>query len=175
MDVVTSLQNNVAFILPHLSSNDVSSLVYDWLDSYSSHAGEKFNESVTGPSPFQYMLSTSLSSIDANMKLNLTDFQTLALISSWGTLVPWPGTAQVIDTLSAANIFVAPLSNGDTNTLTTAMSIFKPAAEMKFVFSSDFPVGSFKPDAAMYAQVPSVSSLTPLEILHIAGAPGAFH
>jgi FMN phosphatase YigB (HAD superfamily) len=40
---------------------------------------------------------------------------------------------------------------------------------MAYIFSSNYPVGSFKPNPGMYAQVAAV--ISPEKILHVAGAP----
>merc|ERR1711998_743591 len=86
-----------------------------------------------------------------------------------GNLVPWEGTALVLNELSAAGYEVAALSNGDAETLRTAWSVFKHAPA-SHIFSSDFPVGSFKPLAPIYEQVSVATGLTGEEWLHVAGA-----
>jgi FMN phosphatase YigB (HAD superfamily) len=175
MDTPSSLISNVAKILPSLPHWEVESLVDTWLNDYGSYAGTVFDEAVTGSSPFQWMLRSSLDDINADMDLNLTSAEYEALIASWGQLTPWAGTKEVLRRLSAeTKIMLAPLSNGDAGTLKSAMEVFLPEVNMTehFVFSSDFPVGSFKPDARMYAQVPENDNGVAIQQeLHVAGAP----
>ena len=171
MDTSTSLQINIAKILTNITPDQVKALADSWMNAYGSYAGTTFDESVTGPSPFQWMLTTTLQQIlkDMNIVASQTEFD--ALVNSWGVLIPWPATAEVLQKVAAAGIYIAPLSNGDKNTLKSAMSVFSPEVNMQFIFTSDFPVGSFKPDSQMYAQVTRVSNLSEHEFLHIAGAP----
>lgn len=171
MDTETSLDKSVSQILPRLSASEVDSLVNQWMNAYGGYAGTVFNETVTGPSPFQWMLSTTLDSIDTSMKLNLSKDEHDALIAAWGNLIPWPATKETLQKLHSAGISTSPLSNGDVTTLTNAMGVFLPEVPMKFIFSSDFPVGSFKPDSRMYAQLLQDHGVTVEQVLHVAGAP----
>ena len=76
------------------------------------------------------------------------------LVATWGELTPWPGTGETLQLLQSKGIFLAPLSNGDYATLLHAVKVFLPQANLTHtVFSSDYPVGAFKPAAAIYAQV----------------------
>lgn len=50
------------------------------------------------------------------------------------------------------------------------MQIFEPSVSFSYIFPSDFPVGSFKPDSAMYHQVQSTTGITYENMLHVAGA-----
>jgi FMN phosphatase YigB (HAD superfamily) len=103
------------------------------------------------------MLRTSLDEINVDMDLNLSSAEYEALVAAWGVLTPWPGTKDTLQRLAAeTKIMLAPLSNGDVGTLKAAMDVFLLEVNMTehFIFSSDFPVGSFKPDPAIYAQVP---------------------
>eukprot|EP01040_Poterioochromonas_malhamensis_P001238 gene1238-1313_t len=170
MDLDSSLLKSVAEIMPGWSSDQVSTVVSKWESGYSSYAGTVFDESVTGPSPFQWMLKTTLDSILKELNLTVTDEEYAALIAAWSKLIPWPGTQGVLEQIYAANFTIGALSNGDKGTLTNAMTVFQPTVKFTYIFSSDFPVGSFKPDEAMYDQVLYGQGYTAEEILHVAGA-----
>ncbi len=49
---------------------------------------------------------------------------------AWGSLTPWPGTAEVLALLQSKGIILAPLSNGDHNTLLRAVSVFLPQVRL---------------------------------------------
>lgn len=164
-----SLDRNIAEILPTLTSQQVHSLTQQWENAYGSYAGVVFDESVTGPEPFQWMLRTTLPPILSNMKITVTDAQFEALIVCWGNLVPWSGTTDTLQKVFDAGYHLGTLSNGDPKTLQNAMSIFT-GVKFSYYFSSDFPVGTFKPDHAMYDQLPRISTYAVEEILHVAGA-----
>lgn len=153
-----------------MTSSQVSTLCSKWENAYGSYAGTVFDESVTGPSPFQWMLKTTLDSILKDMNLSVTDEEYAALIAAWGKLIPWTGTQGVLEQLYNANFTIGALSNGDKGTLGAAMTVFEPNVKFSYLFSSDFPVGSFKPDAAMYNQVLYGQGYTAEQILHVAGA-----
>ena len=170
MDLDTSLKINIADIVPTLNQKEVNSIAEQWENAYGSYAGTVFVESVTGPSPFLWVLETSLTEILYNMSISVTKDQFSDLIDAWGHLIPWPDTANVLTQIYNAGFKVATLSNGDVGTLTTAMQVFAPNVSFSYYFSSDFPVGSFKPDEAMYNQVQPATSLNPNQILHVAGA-----
>lgn len=170
MDLETSLTKSVATILPTLSSKDVTSFVQQWEGAYSDQAGNSFDQAVTGPSPFQFVLRGSLDDILSTMSLTVTSEQYDALIYAWGELIPWENTAKVLQQVYAANYTLGTLSNGDKETLARAMQVFAPNVQFTYFFSSDFPVGAFKPDPAMYRQLPATSALSVQEILHVAGA-----
>ncbi len=146
----------------------MNSFVNDWESGYSSYAGVVFDETVTGPSPFQWVIRTSLDQILKDMQLTVTTEEYEALVAAWGQLTPWAGTEGVLAQLYNANFTVAALSNGDHNTLISATSVFKSTSPFSNWFSSDFPVGSFKPDEAMYNQV--LKTIAPENHLHVAGA-----
>jgi len=172
MDTSSSLTVSTAQILPRLSSDEVDTFVNTWLSDYGSYAGQIFDEDITGPQPFQWMLNTTLTQINVDMSLDLSQYEFESLIDAWGDLTPWPGTTATLGKMAAANFTLAPLSNGDSGTLATAMKVFNPMVTFGFIFSSDFPnAGSFKPDYRMYAQVPKLSEINPLNYLHVAGAP----
>lgn len=138
--------------------------------AYCNYAGTVFDEKVIGPQPFQWMLRTILPPILSNMKIAVTDEQFEALIACWGKLVPWSGTTDTLQKVYDAKYHIGTLSNGDQGTLQNAMSIFT-GVQFSYYFNSDFPnAGSFKPDAAMYDQLPRLSGYSVKEILHVAGA-----
>jgi 2-haloalkanoic acid dehalogenase type II len=170
MDLDTSLKINIAEIVPTLSQKEVTSIAEQWENAYGSYAGTVFDESVTGPSPFLWVLETSLTEILDKMSISVTKEQFTDLIDAWGHLIPWPDTSTVLTQIYNAGFKVATLSNGDVGTLTTAMQIFAPNVSFSYYFSSDFPAGSFKPNEEMYKQVESATSLNPTQILHVAGA-----
>lgn len=104
------------------------------------------------------------------MKLNLNSDQFELLINSWGNLIPWDGTNDVLTKLYQANFSLATLSNGDVGTLTNAVKIFDQV-KMTYIFSSDFPIGAFKSASVMYNQLLTTPKFTEEQVLHIAGAP----
>ena len=106
------------------------------------------------------------------MNLQLSTEETERLILAWGKLTPWPGTYDVLAKISnSSSIALAPLSNGDVGTLNAAMAVFQPHTIPKFLFSSDFPIGAFKPDSAMYKQLLADHGVTVEQVLHVAGSP----
>jgi FMN phosphatase YigB (HAD superfamily) len=153
-----------------LTSKQVNSLTQQWESAYGGYAGTVFDESVTGTEPFQWMLRSTLPPILSSMKITVTDAEFEALIACWGNLVPWTGTTETLQKVFDAGYHIGTLSNGDQGTLKNAMSIFT-GVKFSYYFSSDFPnAGSFKPDHAMYDQLPRLSSYSVEEILHVAGA-----
>lgn len=171
MDLDTSLTSSVTKILPTWSSDQVKSLVSQWENAYGNLAGTVFDESITGPQPFQWMLGTTLASILESMSASVTDDERVLLIEAWGILTPWINTQEVLTQLYNANFTLGALSNGDHGTLTTAMKVFLPSVKFTYIFPSDFPTaGSFKPDAAMYHQIKTTTGINAAEMLHVAGA-----
>eukprot|EP01036_Dinobryon_divergens_P061405 gene61405-81849_t len=171
MDLDTSLIVSVTKILPSWTSAQVKSLVSQWENAYGNLAGTVFDENITGPQPFQWMLSTTLTTILESMSVSVTDDERALLIQAWGILTPWVNTQEVLTQLYNANFTLGALSNGDRGTLTTAMKVFLPAVSFTYIFPSDFPTaGSFKPDAAMYHQIKTTTGITASEMLHVAGA-----
>ena len=170
MDLDTSLKKNIAEIVPSLNRSEVDSIAEEWEAAYASYAGTVFIESVTGPSPFLWVLETSLTEILNTMTIVVSKEQFTALVDSWGHLIPWADTASVLTQIYNAGFKLATLSNGDVGTLKTAMQVFAPNVTFSYYFSSDFPIGAFKPDEAMYNQVQPATSLSAVEFLHVAGA-----
>lgn len=82
MDLTTSLNINVAEILPALTQSQAQTLVESWANCYGSYEGQTFDESITGPSPFLWMLDTCLNSTCMEMDLTLTSEESNELIDS---------------------------------------------------------------------------------------------
>ena len=171
MDLETSLIASVKKISPSWDDRTVSNFVETWEGAYGDYAGTVFNESISGPEPFLWMLDSTLTQTLATQSLTATDAQREALIKAWSYLTPWVNTKESLAKLYNAGFSLGALSNGDRNTLTTAMKVFLPDVKFTYIFPSDFPVGSFKPDAAMYDQLQTSTNFTTSEILHVAGAP----
>jgi len=173
MDSPDSLVTNVAAALPALSPSDVDTFVGKWLDAYGYYFGKTFNQTTQGPEPFTWVIHTSLVTILEGFGLNGTVpvdgpvFSTL--MQAWSNLTPWPGTAETLALLQSKGILLAPLSNGDHNTLLRAVSTFLPQVNMTGpVFSSDYPVGVFKPLGPIYAQVAEAFGID--HVMHVAGS-----
>eukprot|EP00386_Alphamonas_edax_P003389 GDKI01010344.1.p1 GENE.GDKI01010344.1~~GDKI01010344.1.p1 ORF type:complete len:335 (+),score=89.68 GDKI01010344.1:216-1220(+) len=171
MDVDTSLLESVANILPTLTSEQVTTLVRAWERAYSSYAGVVFDQKETGVSPFQWSIRKSLDKILVDMEISdsVTGEDREKLVAAWGVLTPWKGTEQVLEKLYKANFKLAVLSNGDRQTLQAATSVFVHTTPFTEWYSSDFPVGAFKPHEAMYTQV--LAQMPAEEVFHVAGAP----
>lgn len=171
MDTPTSLHDNIAEILYYLHDDNVTSIMMQWLYAYASLAGKEFDIAVTGPSPFRYTLRESLITILKNNHLDKqvpTDGDVFnSLIAAWGKLVPYEYTIAVLAKV-ATRYKIAPLSNGDVDTLRHAMSVFISSVP-SWYFSSDSPVMAFKPNVKMYEQI--LSHVPVYNVLHVAGAP----
>jgi 2-haloalkanoic acid dehalogenase type II len=170
MDLETSLIASATKILPKIGSYTIKTLVQTWEGAYGDYAGTVFNETITGPEPFQWMLTTTLTTTLSHMCLSVTDVQFNALVKAWGDLTPWVNTKESLTKLYNAGYEIGALSNGDHNVLNTALQVFLPEVKFTHIFSSDFPVGSFKPDIAMYNQIESTTNFTASQHLHVAGA-----
>jgi len=165
-----SLTENVATLLPQLTPDQVTNFVGEWLDVYESNLGHNFSLSVTGPEPFRWMLNTSLPQILLDNGVTSIESQTYdALINSWGNLIPRSDAKFTLMKLTSAGFRVAPLSNGDTFTISQAFSAFAPEVLPSYYFSSNFPVMCFKDCEGIYQQTHR-SDYSPLQILHVAGA-----
>eukprot|EP00049_Salpingoeca_infusionum_P022613 m.7762 g.7762 ORF g.7762 m.7762 type:complete len:266 (+) comp5286_c0_seq1:64-861(+) len=176
-DIVSSLDRNIPKVIPGLSPHVAEQIRNRMLSGYGSYAGHVFSYTETnGQEPFVFVSQTSTASIvkalglEKQIPLNSTQFQALA--HTWEDLIPWEGTLDALAKLKATGRFMlAPLSNGDAHTLTAATQAFAPKVPMNTVFSSNFPVGVFKPQAAIYEQLLARTNYTVSEILHVAGAP----
>lgn len=159
---------STAEILPQLSSNQISDLVYTWEYAYGDAAGSYFDEGVTDSFPFSHLIANSLKTISNDMKINLTRSEFNELMVSWGKLTPWKGTQESLEILANNKLDIGVLSNGDYKTLQSDVSIFTPPVQFKYVFPSDFPVGAFKPQPDIYHQTLKLG-YDISEILHVAG------
>lgn len=148
----------------------------DMVRAYGKYNNHKFTRAQTGGlEPFLYVANQSVTALVGQLGLQkavppggpLFD----RLVHSWGDLTPWPGTADALAKL-APHYRLAPLSNGNAETLRDATSVFAPRANMSYIFSSNWPVGAFKPQPAMYEQLLNRTGLARDEVLHVAGAPG---
>lgn len=165
------MYKNVAEILPSLSQSQTDSIVKQWENAYGAAAGTRFQEKNTGAFPFSWHVSTELQTILDNMGISVTREEYDQLVKSWGVLTPWTNTQQTLETLLAANLTVAVLSNGDHSTLANAVTVFPSSVKFSYIFSSDFPAGVFKPEHDIYDQV-KVVGYGIEEILHVAGGSG---
>lgn len=164
-----SMRSNVAAILPSLSESQVNDLVSKWESSYGANQGRVFEESQSGADAFSWSISTDLNGILNDMGISVTRSEYDQLVKSWGNLTPWDGTQEALAQIASSNITIGALSNGDYWTLKQATSIFVEPVMFQYIFSSDFPVGSFKPDKAIYDQVTGTTEYELHEILHVAG------
>lgn len=159
---------NVAEILPSLSESQVKNIVYDWESAYGQAAGTRFEEKKTGAFPFSWHVSTTLQPILDKYGLTVSRSEYDQLVKSWGNLIPWTNTQATLEKILAANISIAALSNGDSKTLSDAVTVFPSSVHFSHIFSSDFPAGVFKPQHDIYDQAKLVG-YDISEILHVAG------
>ena len=156
-DTAASLTTSVEIALPGVTPLAASNIVTSWINSYGSYAGTVFGPpaSTGGLEPFPYVNQLSLSNA-----LNSNGYSTITpgtaaftyLSIAWGNLTMWESTASTLALLSSAGYLLGILSNGDSPTLVNATAALLPGAPMHALFSSDRPVGAFKPASAMYAQ-----------------------
>ncbi|CAE7909454.1 unnamed protein product [Symbiodinium microadriaticum] len=169
-----SMFDNVAEILPSLTSSQVHDLVTKWEGKYGNAQGTRFEEKQTGAFPFSWYISTQLQPILDDMKITVTRDEYDQLVKSWGNLRPWTNTQATLEKILNANITIAVLSNGDKNTLSNAVTVFPSTVTFTYIFSSDFPAGVFKPQHDIYEQAKTVG-YDVSEILHVAGGPTDGH
>ena len=172
MKTEESLHDNIAEILPTLSKNDINIFTQLWLDAYVSNFGKTFPPSLTHQ-PFRWIIQTSL--IDILSKFGLSNLipegsQIFnSLLSTWANLKPKDGTIEVLTKLSK-KYQLALLSNGDQETLESAIRIFPSSVNISLIFSSDYPVNCLKPCSQMYAQALDSVSGNINQVLHVAGS-----
>lgn len=168
----SSMQNNIASLLPSLSSADVEEFTGLWLSAYVSHFGETLSPSLTHQ-PFQWVINSSLVDILKVFKLSstVTPGSTTfnALLSTWGNLQPRPGATEVLAKLST-KYQLGLLSNGDKGTLQAALRVFPSSVNVSLILSSDYPANCFKPCSAMYAQALDAVRGDLTQVLHVAGS-----
>jgi len=171
MATEASLSTNIQTLLPELNASAVQAFVQDWVGVYGSYFGTSFNPATQAPEPFTWVIRTGLVEVLTNFGLitqypvGSSVFELLAV--SWAHLTPWPNTAKVLRLLQSKYL-VAALSNGDHDTLVTATSAFFPEVQLAGVYSSDYPVGVFKPLPGIYEQVANEYGFG--SVLHVAGS-----
>jgi HAD superfamily hydrolase (TIGR01493 family) len=163
-----SMIENVAEILPALSSSQVKNIVYDWENAYGGASNSRFEESVTGAFPFSWHISTTLQPILDKHGIFVSRSEFHQLLQAWGDLTPWTNTQATMEKILANNISIAVLSNGDYKTLSNAVTYFPDSVHFSHIFGSDFPAGVFKPQHDIYDQAKTVG-YDISEILHVAG------
>lgn len=174
MDTPESLLATVGSLLPTLNNNQTMQFIDDWITVYGNYFGMTFNNQTQLPQPFPWVIRKGLVFALTNAGLYAQNpqgsptFEQLAL--AWSKLTPWDDTLQTLQTLQNAGFKVAALSNGDKQTLTNATNVFLPNLQVDYVFSSDYPVGVFKPNARIYAQVQPYVHYNMEAHLHVAGS-----
>lgn len=168
----SSLQQNIASVLPSLSSADIKIFTNKWLSAYVSYFGKSFLPTLTHQ-PFQWIIRSSLLTILDSFGLsNVVPEDSISfksLMSSWGNLKPRPGTTEILSKLSK-KYQLGLLSNGDANTLRSALRVFPSSVNVSLILSSDYPVNCFKPCSSMYAQALDAVNGDKMQVLHIAGS-----
>ena len=160
---------------PFLTDTQVSNMVNQMINGYGSYQGQSYSlEQTGGAEPFVWMANSTLAEIIPRMGLvdEIPVYGDLyyQIISTWGDQIPWDGTTDTLNIVSK-HYNIGPLSNGDSDTLRRAMSVFAPMVQPFDIYSSDFPVGAFKPVRACYDQLSVRTGYARDEILHVAGAP----
>ncbi|CAF1121178.1 unnamed protein product [Rotaria sordida] len=168
----SSMNRNIASLLPSLSSTDIQEFTNAWLDAYKSYFGKSLSPSITHH-PFQWVIHSSLLEILDSFGLSDTiteDSPTFnALMSTWGNLKPYDGATHVLKKLSR-KYRLGLLSNGDKETLKTAIRVFPSSVNISLILSSDFPINCFKTCPAMYAQALAAVNGNKNQVLHVAGS-----
>jgi phosphoglycolate phosphatase-like HAD superfamily hydrolase len=180
MDTPNSLVSTVTPLLQSygVPSDKAAQFVEGMIDGYSNYADHTFTLAETGGmEPFQYVANTSLVSLlrQFHVPIAVDSPPFLHLLACWGRLKPWSGVASTVAAVFRAGIQVAPLSNGAAFVLRQAWAGAFPDIPLPTaaggVFSSDWPVGAFKPQPVMYHQLLSITGLDASQVLHVAGAP----
>jgi 2-haloalkanoic acid dehalogenase type II len=168
----SSLHDNIAPLLPSLSSANITEFSDLWLNAYASYFGESFSPSLTHQ-PFQWVINSSLVQILQFFGLSSMvpeDSVTFnALMSAWGNLQPRPDATEVLAKLST-KYQLGVLSNGNKDTLQAALRVFPSSVNVSLILSSDYPVNCFKPCPAMYAQALDAVHGDLTQVLHVAGS-----
>jgi FMN phosphatase YigB (HAD superfamily) len=177
MDTLPSLKADLGSIAPFLTSAQVGVIIKNWVHDYGAVQGQAFTRAQTGgaePFPFffQRSLAASLASLGLTDRIPTGSTLFLDMYRSWGNLAPRPATLDALRAVAGSGRLVAALSNGDTDTLHRAMApIAARGVAIQQPFSSDWPVGSFKPHGSMYDQIFANGTYAYDEVLHVAGAP----
>ncbi|CAF1198528.1 unnamed protein product [Rotaria sp. Silwood1] len=168
----SSMNGNIASLLPSLSLDDVQKFTKDWLSAYESFFGKSFPPSLTHQ-PFQWVIRSSLIKILDSFGLSKAvpegSVTFNALVSAWGKLQPRNATKEVLIRLSR-KYQLGVLSNGDRQTLQSALSVFSSSINISFILSSDYPVNCFKSCSTMYAQALAAVDGDMTKVLHVAGS-----
>jgi FMN phosphatase YigB (HAD superfamily) len=143
----SSLNHNIAALLPSLSSADVEEFTGHWLDAYASYFGKSFPPSLTHQ-PFHLIIRSSLIQILNSFGLSSTVPENSvtfnSLLSAWGNLQPRVGVTELLAKLST-KYQLGLLSNGDKETLQAALRVFPSSVNVSLTLSSDYPINCFKP------------------------------
>lgn len=172
MQTPESLLANLGYLLPQLTPDQVTNFTIGMIDTYGDYFGLTFDPATQQPEPFPWVINLAVTQQLEAFGLNTTilpgspTFQ--ALTQTWSQLTPWPQTLETLQLLQANGYLVAPLSNGDAETLINATNIFRPQVVMNEIYSSDYPIGAFKPLPAMYAQLANQWGIE--HVLHVAGS-----
>ena len=174
MDTYESMLVSVTRICPFLSAAQVKQMTMGMLMMYSDYADHVFTPAETkGVEPFLWVTNASLGKLAAQLRIQNRLYPGNAvwnaLLACWGDLTPYPETKETLQKISKAGYLIGPLSNGAVTTLRNATRVFLPV-KMYDIFSSDWPVGAFKPQPAMYAQLLHKHNFTAMQVLHVGGA-----
>jgi 2-haloalkanoic acid dehalogenase type II len=173
MDLSASFESTIPPVTPMLSSSQQMALGNKMMNHYGSYMNHVFTKQETKQQePFVFVVRSSLADILTEMgltsKIPINGDVFNKIIDLWSQLTPWEDTARVLRLLSMY-YELSPLSNGDYGTLSRAMEVFRPVV-MSHIFSSDWPIGAFKPRSVIYDQVWETTGYQMHEILHVAGA-----
>ncbi|CAF2091988.1 unnamed protein product [Rotaria magnacalcarata] len=168
----SSMNQNIASLLPSLSSLDVEKFTSNWLSAYVSYFGKSFPSSLTHQ-PFLWIIRSSLlkilDSFDLTSMVPEHSDTFNSLMSVWGNLKPRSGATEVLTKLSR-KYQLGLLSNGDKGTLQAALRIFPSSVNVSLTLSSNYPVNCFKPCSQMYAQALAAVDGDKNQVLHVAGS-----
>ena len=176
MTTSSDLSRSVSNALPALR-NVASSIAGDMLSYYASfmdNGGFVFNSSIHIPEPFVWVTRKGLEQAFANRAPTCGSncspgspaFEFLAAYA-WGNLTPHTDVIPALRRIST-KYEIGVLSNGDDDTLSIATSQFANIGITAKRFGSDYPVGVFKPQRAIYEQLLS-NGYTLENVLHVAG------
>jgi hypothetical protein len=178
MTTSVNLRRAVESALPALTPSVASQIAGDMLSYYASYmddGGFIFNSSIQTPQPFVWVTRNGLENAftsraptcGANCSPGSIAFEQLAN-SAWGNLTPYADVVPALVKIST-RFEIGVLSNGDDDTLSMATSQFANVNINVKRFGSDYPVGVFKPQRAIYEQL-LTSGYTLDNVLHVAGS-----
>ena len=177
MQTQADLRRSVGEALPALSSDVAALVAGDMVSSYAGYmdsGGFVFDSGVHTPQPFVWVTRTGLASAlaarapacGAECAPGGAPFERLATWA-WGNLTPYADVTIALSRV-ALRYEVGVLSNGDDATLGNATQQFEAAGVFARRFGSDYPVGVFKPQHAIYDQILQHGFAVD-EVLHVAG------